>query len=98
MQEVIQIESRASAAWSVLAQCYKDMNESQKNLQLRIMAAHLRHDAEEWDRLVRWSKYELLVGDPAVCTSKLSLVNISSSLSNQLDYYRQVESIFFFKE
>jgi general transcription factor 3C polypeptide 3 (transcription factor C subunit 4) len=58
MQEVIRIEPRASAAWSVLAQCYEDMNESQKALQLRIMAAHLRHDTEEWDRLARESKYE----------------------------------------
>ena len=36
------------------------MNESQKALQLRIMAAHLRHDAEEWDRLAQESKYEFL--------------------------------------
>ena len=61
MQEVIRIEPRASAAWSVLAQCYEDMKESQKALQLRIMAAHLRHDAEEWDRLARESKYEHFV-------------------------------------
>ena len=60
MQEVIRIEPRASAPWSVLAQCYEDMNESQKALQLRIMAAHLRHDAEEWDRLAQESKYEFL--------------------------------------
>lgn len=60
MQEVIRIEPRATAAWSVLAQCYEDMNESQKALQLRIMAAHLRHDAEEWDRLARESKYASL--------------------------------------
>ncbi|GBE87286.1 hypothetical protein SCP_1005340 [Sparassis crispa] len=55
MQEVIRIEPRASSAWSVLAQCYEDLNEPQKALQLRIMAAHLTHDAEEWDRLVRQS-------------------------------------------
>ena len=56
MQEVIRIEPRAVAAWSVLAQCYEDMKENQKALQLRIMAAHLRHDAEEWDRLARQSR------------------------------------------
>ncbi|KAF9481095.1 TPR-like protein [Pholiota conissans] len=56
MQEVIRIEPRAAAAWSVLAQCYEDMKEGQKALQLRIMAAHLRHDAEEWDRLARQSR------------------------------------------
>ncbi|KAL6299826.1 TPR-like protein [Sparassis latifolia] len=55
MQEVIRIEPRASSAWSVLAQCYEDLNEPQKALQLRIMAAHLTHDAEEWDRLARQS-------------------------------------------
>ena len=59
MQEVIRIEPRASAAWSVLAQCYEDKNESEKALQLRIMAAHLQHDSEEWDRLARESKYDL---------------------------------------
>ncbi|KAG6826536.1 hypothetical protein H0H92_015434, partial [Tricholoma furcatifolium] len=56
MQEVIRIEPRAASAWSVLAQCYADMNQSQKALQLRIMAAHLTHDADEWDRLANQSK------------------------------------------
>jgi general transcription factor 3C polypeptide 3 (transcription factor C subunit 4) len=57
MQEVIRIEPRAASAWSVLAQCYEDMNEHDKALQLRIMAAHLRHDADEWDRLAHQSRY-----------------------------------------
>jgi general transcription factor 3C polypeptide 3 (transcription factor C subunit 4) len=56
MQEVIRIEPRASSAWSVLAQCYEDMKEDKKALQLRIIAAHLRHDSEEWERLARQSK------------------------------------------
>lgn len=56
MQEVIRIEPRAVAAWSVIAQCYEDMQKKQKALQLRIMAAHLRHDAEEWDRLAKQSR------------------------------------------
>ncbi|KAG6897632.1 hypothetical protein C0992_012861 [Termitomyces sp. T32_za158] len=56
MQEVIRIEPRAVAAWSVLAQCYADMEQPQKALQLRIMAAHLRHDADEWDRLASQSR------------------------------------------
>lgn len=56
MQEVIRIEPRAIAAWTVLAQCYEDKNEPQKALQLRIMAAHLRRDAEEWERLARQSR------------------------------------------
>ncbi|EDR07780.1 uncharacterized protein LACBIDRAFT_297936 [Laccaria bicolor S238N-H82] len=56
MQEVIRIEPRAAGAWSVLAQCYEDMEQGKKALQLRIMAAHLRHDADEWDRLARQSR------------------------------------------
>ncbi|KAF5345552.1 hypothetical protein D9758_012000 [Tetrapyrgos nigripes] len=56
MQEVIRIEPRAAQAWSVLAQCYEDLKQPQKALQLRIMAAHLRHDAEEWDKLAMQSK------------------------------------------
>ncbi|KAG6888878.1 hypothetical protein C0995_005133 [Termitomyces sp. Mi166 len=56
MQEVIRIEPRAASAWSVLAQCYTDMEQPQKALQLRIMAAHLRHDADEWDRLANQSR------------------------------------------
>ncbi|KAG6843906.1 hypothetical protein H0H87_011895, partial [Tephrocybe sp. NHM501043] len=56
MQEVIRIEPRAASAWSVLAQCYSDTGHPQKALQLRIMAAHLRHDADEWDRLANQSR------------------------------------------
>jgi len=57
MQEVIRIEPRASSAWSVLAQCYEDLHHPQKALQLRIMAAHLMHDADEWDRLAVQSRF-----------------------------------------
>lgn len=60
MQEVIRIEPRATAAWSVLANCYEDMNQSERALQIRIMAAHLRHDAEEWDVLARQSRYNMI--------------------------------------
>ncbi|KAL4078076.1 hypothetical protein J3A83DRAFT_4356769 [Scleroderma citrinum] len=71
MQEVIRIEPRAISAWTVLAQCYEDKNEPKKALQLRIMAAHLRHDAEEWERLARQSR-ELGYNQQALyCYSKL---------------------------
>jgi general transcription factor 3C polypeptide 3 (transcription factor C subunit 4) len=60
MQEVIRIEPRAVAAWSVLAQCYADSSEPTKALQLRIMAAHLSHDAEEWERLARQSRFVIM--------------------------------------
>lgn len=68
MQEVIRIEPRAAPAWSVLAQCYEDMNEHQKALQLRIMAAHLMHDADEWDRLARQSRYSFTYTNCTVLT------------------------------
>ena len=56
MQEVIRIEPRAGSAWSVLAQCHDDMGEQLKALQLRIMAAHLNQDPEEWYRLADQSR------------------------------------------
>ena len=56
MQEVIRIEPRAMSAWSVLANCHHDLEQPQKALQLRIMGAHLHHDAEEWERLAKESK------------------------------------------
>lgn len=57
MREVIRIEPRATSGWTVLAQCYEDHHEPNKALQLRIIAAHLRHDPEEWDRLARQSRW-----------------------------------------
>ncbi|KAH9997918.1 TPR-like protein [Russula vinacea] len=56
MQEVIRIEPRAMSAWSVLANCHHDLGQPQKALQLRIMGAHLHHDAEEWERLAKESR------------------------------------------
>ncbi|KAJ7064882.1 hypothetical protein C8F01DRAFT_778362 [Mycena amicta] len=56
MLEVIRIEPRAASPWSVLAQCHQDMGQHQQALQLRIMAAHLRHDEDEWERLAQQSK------------------------------------------
>ncbi|KAL0577198.1 transcription factor TFIIIC subunit tfc4 [Marasmius crinis-equi] len=56
MQEVIRIEPRAAGAWTVLAQCYEELGQHDKALQLRIMAAHLKFDAEEWAWLARQSK------------------------------------------
>ena len=56
MQEVIRIEPRAGPAWSVLAQCYEDKGEILEALQLRIMAAHLNQDSEEWYRLADHSR------------------------------------------
>ncbi|KAJ7512667.1 TPR-like protein [Mycena galericulata] len=78
MLEVIRIEPRAASAWSVLAQCHEDMKQDQQALQLRIMAAHLRHDADEWDRLARQSK-ELGYNHQALyCWGKLSKLDPSN--------------------
>ncbi|KAJ7359218.1 hypothetical protein DFH08DRAFT_686174 [Mycena albidolilacea] len=72
MLEVIRIEPRAASAWSVLAQCHEDMKQDQQALQLRIMAAHLRHDADEWDRLARQSKDLGYHQQALYCWGKLS--------------------------
>lgn len=56
MHEVLRIEPRASAAWHVLAKVYEEMQQEHSALQLRIMAAHLKHDAEEWESLATQSK------------------------------------------
>jgi hypothetical protein len=68
MQEVIRIEPRAMSAWSVLANCHHDLGQPQKALQLRIMGAHLHHDAEEWERLAKESKCAELFDDN--CSSR----------------------------
>lgn len=70
MQEVIRIEPRASSAWSVIAQCYEDSNEPKKALQLRIMAAHLRNEADEWESLATESRY-----DPDLLSSRQTLTH-----------------------
>ncbi|KAJ7754445.1 hypothetical protein B0H16DRAFT_744536 [Mycena metata] len=78
MLEVIRIEPRAASAWSVLAQCHEDQKQDQQALQLRIMAAHLRHDADEWDRLARQSKDLGFNHQALYCWSKLSSLDPSN--------------------
>jgi len=56
MQEVIRIEPRAVSAWAVLANCQDEQGLRDKALQLRIMAAHLRHDPEQWYELAQQSR------------------------------------------
>jgi len=56
MQEVIRIEPKALSAWAVLANCQADMGLHDKALQLRIMAAHLKHDPEWWYELGQQSR------------------------------------------
>lgn len=58
MQEVIRIEPRARAAWVVLASI-QERESPQKALQLRIMAAHLQHEAEDWVALAVESRWVL---------------------------------------
>lgn len=56
MQEVIRIEPKAISPWAVLANCQDEMGLHDKALQLRIMAAHLKHDPEWWYELAQQSK------------------------------------------
>ncbi|GJF00510.1 TPR-like protein [Phanerochaete sordida] len=75
MQEVIRIEPRAGRAWSVLAKCYEDKQEPQKAMQLRIMAAHLNQDADEWERLAEQSRREGYNQQALYCYRKLHQVD-----------------------
>ena len=103
MQEVIRIEPRAASAWSVLAQCYEDMEQGQKALQLRIMAAHLRHDADEWDRLARQSREHGYNQQALYCYRKvysLDPTNVDAlwdraSLAKEIGDFRTVSSFIF---
>lgn len=56
MLEVIRIEPRAVQAWFVLAKCHEEMGEAQKALQLRIIAAHLSQDPQQWYELADQSR------------------------------------------
>lgn len=56
MLEVIRIEPRAIPGWITLSSCFKSMNKPHKALQLAIIGAHLRHDADVWYDLGRESK------------------------------------------
>ncbi|KIY47854.1 TPR-like protein [Fistulina hepatica ATCC 64428] len=71
MQEVIRIEPRAMSAWTVMAQCYEDQSQPEQALQLRIMAAHLRQDSEEWNRLAIQSRESGFVQQALYCYRKL---------------------------
>lgn len=71
MTEVIRIEPRASSAWSVLAACYRDLGDHAKALQLRVMAAHLRHDVDEWGVLAKESKEMGFEQQELYCYGKL---------------------------
>ncbi|KAJ6468532.1 TPR-like protein [Mycena vitilis] len=70
MLQVIRIEPRAAAAWSVLAQCYEDQNALPQALQLRIMGAHLKQDADEWDSLARQSREQGYPQQALYCWAK----------------------------
>ena len=59
MQEVIRIEPKAISAWAVLANCQTDMGLHDKALQLRIMAAHLKHDPDRWYELAQQSRCDM---------------------------------------
>ncbi|TRM61397.1 hypothetical protein BD626DRAFT_434670 [Schizophyllum amplum] len=72
MSEAIRIEPRAAPAWTVLAQCYADLGQPTPALHLRIMAAHLRRDPDEWARLAVQSREAGLVQQALYCYAKLA--------------------------
>ncbi|KAF7318926.1 hypothetical protein HMN09_00228400 [Mycena chlorophos] len=102
MLEVIRIEPRAASPWSVLAQCHEDMGQHQQALQLRIMAAHLRHDEEEWERLAQQSKELGYTRQAIYCLGKLVSLdptNINAQwdralLSRELGDYKTTRNAF----
>ncbi|CAE6532833.1 unnamed protein product [Rhizoctonia solani] len=51
LQDVITIEPGVANAWGTLAFCYEDIGDSSRALKLRIMAAHLEGDADQWVEL-----------------------------------------------
>ncbi|TFY70716.1 hypothetical protein EVG20_g2295 [Dentipellis fragilis] len=71
-REVIRIEPRAAPAWAVLAKCFDDQGEKEKALRVRVMGAHLRGDAEEWEGLARESRALGFNQQALYCYAKLS--------------------------
>ncbi|CUA75319.1 General transcription factor 3C polypeptide 3 [Rhizoctonia solani] len=51
LQDVITIEPGVANAWGTLAFCYEDAGDSLRALKLRIMAAHLEGDSDQWVEL-----------------------------------------------
>ncbi|CAE6500210.1 unnamed protein product, partial [Rhizoctonia solani] len=51
LQDVITIEPGVANAWGTLAFCYEDVGDTLRALKLRIMAAHLEGDADQWVEL-----------------------------------------------
>lgn len=70
MTEVIRIEPRVPAAYSVLSMCYRDLGERQKALTFAIFGAHLRHDSEEWHSLAKESRELGLLDQALVCLTR----------------------------
>ena len=69
--KVIRIEPRAASAWSVLANCLNDLGEADEALKIRIMGAHLHHDADEWELLANESRERGLKQQSLYCLSKV---------------------------
>ncbi|KAG8732634.1 transcription factor TFIIIC subunit tfc4 [Ceratobasidium sp. 423] len=51
LQDVITIEPGVANAWGTLAFCYEDVGDTLRALKLRIMAAHLEGDVDQWVEL-----------------------------------------------
>ncbi|KAI5117819.1 hypothetical protein M0805_004949 [Coniferiporia weirii] len=81
MTEVIRIEPRALSAWSVLATCHRELGEPVKALQLAIMGAHLRHDADEWHTLAQQSRELGLLTQALYCLAKATRLDPDNVLA-----------------
>ncbi|CCA68156.1 hypothetical protein PIIN_02022 [Serendipita indica DSM 11827] len=69
-QEVIRMEPRHRPSWSALASCYEQLGEPNKALQVDIMGAHLKADAEHWFQLGQKSREKGLAQQALYCFRK----------------------------
>ncbi|KAH7103837.1 TPR-like protein [Auriculariales sp. MPI-PUGE-AT-0066] len=70
LEEVIQIEPRDPQAWDMLSSTYEEMQDLDRALQFKIIAAHLRHDSEAWHELGRQSHQKGHIQQALYCYQK----------------------------
>ncbi|KIM34146.1 hypothetical protein M408DRAFT_91230 [Serendipita vermifera MAFF 305830] len=78
-QEVIRVEPKHHASWSALATCYEDLGEPDKALQVEIMGAHLKTDANHWMQLGAKSRQRKLLQQALYCYRKACRLNPDSA-------------------
>ncbi|KZT34747.1 TPR-like protein [Sistotremastrum suecicum HHB10207 ss-3] len=75
MKEVIRVEPRASAAWSVLIACYREKGQMDAVIQLGIMSAHLDGDWEQWYKLGEQSRERGYIQQAMYCYRKATQID-----------------------